>query len=258
MRPAFEDSPDDTPLPILRGGIDAVGEQRSERELIQLAGSVQPHVLHLERLLKQPVAELGGDIRARIRQVCPETVHLAEPAPLRCQLQLEGYIRDFEGTLHRVNGTVLLIEIEPVGTAHTRIETVDIPGAQLRELLSAAVQRFSAASAIGPLADGVVRCFRDMLGYDRVMVYKFDPDGHGKIIAEARDPRLDSLLGHHYPATDIPQRARELYLRNRVRVLGDVNYEAQPLVPLPRPDSGAPLDMSLCHLRSMSPLHLQY
>ncbi len=82
------------------------------------------------------------------------------------------------------------------------------------ELLGAAVQRFSSASAIGTLADGVVSSFRDMLGYDRVMVYKFDPDGHGKIIAEARDPRLESLLGHHYPASDIPQRARELYLRN--------------------------------------------
>jgi chemotaxis family two-component system sensor kinase Cph1 len=94
------------------------------------------------------------------------------------------------------------------------------------------------------------------------MVYKFDPDGHGKIIAEARDPRLESLLGHHYPATDIPQRARELYLRNRVRMLVDVHYEPQPLVPrqLPAlPGQGAkPLDMSMCNLRSMSPLHLQY
>jgi PAS domain S-box-containing protein len=94
------------------------------------------------------------------------------------------------------------------------------------------------------------------------MVYQFDPDGHGKIIAEARDPRLDSLLGHHYPATDIPQRARELYLRNRVRVLVDVNYEPAPLVPrlLPGGDAqgGAELDMSLSFLRSMSPLHLQY
>jgi light-regulated signal transduction histidine kinase (bacteriophytochrome) len=63
------------------------------------------------------------------------------------------------------------------------------------------------------------------------MVYKFDPEGHGKIIAEARDPRLDSLLGHHYPASDIPQRARELYLRNRLRVLVDVHYEPAPLLP---------------------------
>jgi two-component system, chemotaxis family, sensor kinase Cph1 len=99
---------------------------------------------------------------------------------------------------------------------------------------------------------------RDLTGYDRVMVYKFDPDGHGKVIAEARDPRLESLLGHHYPATDIPQRARELYLRNRVRMLVDVNYRPAPLVPRCRPDTERELDMSMCQLRSMSPLHLQY
>lgn len=257
-----------------------------ERELIHLAGSVQPHGLllalrepdlriiqasanvqtllgvHVEGLLKQSVAELGGDIQAVIKQACALATDLAEPAPLRCRVQVGGRPRDFEGTLHRVRGTdggqVLLVEIEPVGADHVQAQTVDIPGAQLRELLGQAVQRFSAASAIGTLADGVVRCFRDMLGYDRVMVYKFDPDGHGKIIAEARDPRLESLLGHHYPASDIPQRARELYLRNRLRVLVDVHYEPSPLVPRQLPGSGEELDMSMCQLRSMSPLHLQY
>ena len=257
-----------------------------ERELIHLAGSVQPHGLmlalrepelriiqasanvqallgvHVEGLLKQSVAELGGDIQASIRHACAQAADLAEPAPLRCTVQLGGQQRHFEGTLHRVRGAdgggVLLVEIEPVCAEHVQVETVDIPGPQLRELLGSAVQRFSAASAIGTLADGVVRCFRDMLGYDRVMVYKFDPDGHGKIIAEARDPRLDSLLGHHYPASDIPQRARELYLRNRLRVLVDVHYEPSPLVPRQLPGSGEELDMSMCQLRSMSPLHLQY
>jgi two-component system, chemotaxis family, sensor kinase Cph1 len=120
------------------------------------------------------------------------------------------------------------------------------------------VQRFTATASIGALADAAVQAVRELTGYDRVMVYRFDPDGHGKIIAEARDPRLEPLLGHHYPASDIPQRARELYLRNRVRMLVDVNYQPQPLLPLLRPDTGGPLDMSLCHLRSMSPLHLQY
>jgi two-component system, chemotaxis family, sensor kinase Cph1 len=253
-----------------------------ERELIHLAGSVQPHGLLLalrepdwrivqasasvetllglpvEALLNQPIAELGGDIQARIRQACAQDGNLAEPAAMRCQLPVGGAPRDFEGTIHRVNGEVLLLEIEPVGAAHVSAETVDIPGPQLRELLGAAVQRFSGASAIGTLADSVVRCFRDMLGYDRVMVYKFDPDGHGKIIAEARDPRLESLLGHHYPATDIPQRARELYLRNRLRVLVDVHYLPSPLIPRRLPGAGEELDMSMCQLRSMSPLHLQY
>ena len=151
---------------------------------------------------------------------------------------------------------MLIAEIEPVGLAG--IETVDIAAPRLQALLSAAVQRYSDATAIGPLADAVVSSFRDMLGYDRVMVYKFDPDGHGKIIAEARDPRLETLLGHHYPASDIPQRARELYLRNRLRVLVDVHYVPSPLQPRLLPGADAELDMSMCYLRSMSPLHLQY
>jgi light-regulated signal transduction histidine kinase (bacteriophytochrome) len=91
------------------------------------------------------------------------------------------------------------------------------------------------------------------------MVYKFDPDGHGEIIAEAKKPGLaESFLGLHYPASDIPQRARELYVRNRVRVLVDVGYTPVPIVPRRFPLTGEELDMSLCYLRSMSPLHLQY
>ncbi len=257
-----------------------------DRELIHLAGSVQPHGLLLalsepglriiqasanvqallgvptDSLLSQGAIELGGDIAGSIQHVCARIADLSDPVPLRCRLQVRGQSREFEGTLHRVRsgpgGSALLVEIEPVDPADASIETVHIGSVQLREMLGAAVQRFSAASTIGTLADGVVRSFRDMFGYDRVMVYKFDPDGHGKIIAEARDPRLESLLGHHYPASDIPQRARELYLRNRLRVLVDVHYAPAPLVPTQLPGSGEELDMSMCHLRSMSPLHLQY
>ncbi len=275
-----------------------------ERELIHLAGSVQPHGLLLavrepglnivqasanvqallgvpaQSLLGQLLAGLGGDLAACVQRARTAAADLTEPLPLRCRLPVDGAERAFEGMLHRIHcgaaegvaSSLLLIEIEPVGGASASgakaIHTVDIPTEPLRELLGDAVQRFSAATGIGTLADSVVRCFRDMFGYDRVMVYKFDPDGHGKIIAEAREPRLDSLLGMQYPATDIPQRARELYLRNRLRVLVDVHYEAVPLVPRRWPPSaanafeadpqGEELDMSMCHLRSMSPLHLQY
>ncbi len=253
-----------------------------ERELIHLAGSIQPHGLLVglrepglrialvsanteallgapaQSLLEQPVTELGGDLDAAVRGACACRPDLGDPAPLRCTLQAKGRRLEFEGTLHREPGGLLLVEIEPVNAGRGGAETVDIASPQLVELLDAAVQRFSAAATIGTLADGVVRCFRDMLGYDRVMVYKFDPDGHGKIIAEARDPRLESLLGHHYPASDIPQRARVLYLRNRLRVLADVHYEPAPLLPRRLPGTSEELDMSMCHLRSMSPLHLQY
>ncbi|MEJ8848848.1 GAF domain-containing protein [Variovorax rhizosphaerae] len=251
-----------------------------ERELIHLAGSVQPHGLLLvlqepaltvlqasanveqllgitaRALLSQPVQRLGGDIERGVRRMAAQG-RLAEPEALRCRVEVRGRACEFEGSLHRIHGDVLLVEIEPVNPAGG-IETVDLPSGQLLALVGESVKRISTASSIGTLADALVKGCRDMLGYDRVMVYKFDPDGHGKIIAESRDPRLESLLGHHYPASDIPQRARELYLRTRLRVLADVHYEASPLVPQRLPHTGEELDMSLCYLRSMSPLHLQY
>ena len=248
-----------------------------ERELIHLAGSVQPHGIFLavdarqfrlvqtsanasalvrrepSDILGQPVESLGGDLAVVLRTLAREQT-LAAPVPLCCTVLVRDQLQVFEGTVHRIPGDVLLVEIEPL-VAEQRI-SLETP--QLMAHVDESVKLISAASTIGVLADAVVRRFRDLVGYDRVMVYRFDPDGHGKIIAEARDPRLDSLLGHHYPSTDIPQRARELYVRTRLRVLVDVHYEAAPLVPRRLPGAEGELDMSLCHLRSMSPLHLQY
>ena len=255
-----------------------------ERELIHLAGSIQPHGLllvvrepgyrvvqasgnagallgrPLDSLLLASLSELGGDLDSQLRELAGGG--LQEPQPLQCTLPGPAGPALFEGAVHRVAVDALVVELEPLAPAATGPESLAPRPEALLEHLGQAVQRFSESTSIGTLADGVVRCVRDFAGYDRVMVYKFDPDGHGKIIAEARDPRLEPLLGHHYPATDIPQRARELYVRNRVRMLVDVNYEPAPLVPrlLPGGDAhgGGDLDMSLSYLRSMSPLHLQY
>jgi light-regulated signal transduction histidine kinase (bacteriophytochrome) len=248
-----------------------------ERELIHLAGSVQPHGLLLvvddqrvirqvsanvatllgraaEELLGQPLAALGGDADAvvaeRARDLEPERT-----LPLVCTVERDGAPIAMDGGMSRVAGAGLMVELEPMRGA---VEAVDLDADLLMAQIGAAIQRLSTAATLGVLADATVKSVREMTGYDRVMVYRFDPDGHGKVIAEARHPRLESLLGHHYPATDIPQRARELYLRNRVRVLVDVNYTPSPLVPRRLPGSDAELDMSLSYLRSMSPLHLQY
>lgn len=252
-----------------------------DRELIQFAGSIQPHGLLLvlqgpqlrivqasrtasrwldrpfDWLLLNTLYELEGDCCSQLQALCASS-HLDEPHPLRCHIGATP----FEGAVHRVAPDMLVLELEPVHPQWPEGQGVQIDGPMLLRPLGELVQRISEASSIGGLANGVVQDLRNIVGYDRVMIYRFDPDGHGKIIAEACDPRLESLLGHRYPATDIPQRARELYLRNRVRVLVDVHYEPSPLVPQRLGDMGGgpqvELDMSLCYLRSMSPLHLQY
>ena len=252
-----------------------------ERELIHLAGSVQPHgvllvldeddlsvlqasentdaLLHClpQALLGRPLGELGGDLASQVRSLAADT--LAEPISLQCEVAPGGQRRLLEGALHRHPEGGLVLELEAVDPPGPGVPpALGLDAETLSAQLAAAVQRFTAAASLGTLADGIVQVMRELTGYDRVMVYRFDADGHGKIVAEARDPRLESLLGHHYPATDIPQRARELYLRNRVRVLVDVHYEPQALRPAVLPLTGRPLDMSMCALRSMSPLHLQY
>jgi light-regulated signal transduction histidine kinase (bacteriophytochrome) len=256
-----------------------------EREMIHLAGSVQPHGVLLalddadrvvrlasanlpalfgggsvEAWLGQPLARLDAGLDAVVAGARPDDDG-AEPLPLACTLRAgTPQARPVEALLHRAPGAprTLLLELEPLDASLAPVVPLGLPPAQLQAQVRAAVERFADCATIGALGDAVVKAVRELVGYDRVMVYKFDPDGHGQVIAEARDPRLDSLLGHHYPASDIPQRARELYLRTRLRVLVDVHYAPAPLVPPRLPGAADELDMSLCHLRSMSPLHLQY
>ena len=98
---------------------------------------------------------------------------------------------------------------------------------------------------------------RALSGFDRVMVYRFAGDGSGEVVAESCKPGIGSFLGLHYPATDIPAQARELYKRNLLRVITDV--EAVPVPIVPRLDSeGRPLDLSLSMLRAVSPIHIEY
>ncbi len=247
-----------------------------EREQIHLPGSIQPHGvllvlsgadlriiqvtenaelmlgLHHEALLGQPVEVLGGDIPATIRRLAtPDSASI--PHPFHGTSAADGLARGFEGLIHRYPDGGFVVELEPANLTQVAALARTVP-----KQLADSIARIGAAPTMADLADEAVYAFRALIGYDRVMVYRFDADGHGEVVAEAREEELEPYLGLHYPATDIPQRARELYLRNRVRLLVDVNYEPVPLVPRTATITGDDVDMSMCYLRSMSPLHLQY
>jgi two-component system, chemotaxis family, sensor kinase Cph1 len=247
-----------------------------ERELIHLSGSVQPHGVLLvlaepklvvvqvsanttallgctpESLLGAPIDRLGVEFAGTVKRIVSDA-HLASPQPLRAALDVEG--REYSATalIHRPPAGGLIVELEQITPGRARRNTP-----MLAERLTRLVTSVSSAHSIPALADLVVREMRALLGYDRVMMYRFDGDGHGKIIAEAKDDALEAFLNRHYPASDIPQRARELYLRNKVRLLVDVAYTPVPLEPRLSPATGADLDLSMAVLRSISPMHVQY
>jgi two-component system, chemotaxis family, sensor kinase Cph1 len=237
-----------------------------EREEIHLAGSIQPrgallvvsepdhHViqasanaaefLHLKQVLGMSLADLDGDLLFRILPHLDPTSQ-GMPIAVRCRIGSPG--ADYDGLLHRPPEGGLVIELERAG-----------PSVDLSRQIASALETIRTASSLRGLCDEAATLLQDRTGYDRVMVYRFDDEGHGEVFSERRNPELEAFLGNRYPATDIPQMARRLYERTRVRVLVDVNYEPVPLQPRLSPVTGRDLDMSLCFLRSMSPIHLQY
>lgn len=107
-------------------------------------------------------------------------------------------------------------------------------------------------------AQAVVDQVRVLTGFDRVMMYRFDSSWDGEVIAESRVETVGSYLGNHFPASDIPPQARELYVRNLVRLVADVNDPRVALLPCTAQAPDAPLDLSLSWLRSLSPVHVEY
>jgi len=101
-----------------------------------------------------------------------------------------------------------------------------------------------------------VREVRALTGFDRVMLYQFDDEWNGDVVAESRNEGVDSYLGLHFPHTDIPAQARALYLVNWLRYIPDATYQPVPL--LAREPNQGPVDLSHSVLRSVSPIHLEY
>ena len=154
--------------------------------------------------------------------------------------------RTFDIAIHRYKSTTI-IEFEPSS------DEVEQPLVLARSLIG----RLGDIEDMDRLIQQGGKLIRGLLGYDRVMVYRFEADGAGKVISEIRRPDLESFLGQYFPAGDIPKQARTLYLRNTIRIISDASDERTPI--LPELDiSGEPLDLSFAHLRSVSPIHCEY
>ncbi len=107
------------------------------------------------------------------------------------------------------------------------------------------------------LFDTAAKTVRQMLGYDRVMVYRFHPDGSGEVVAEDKQKEVEPFLGLRFPSFDIPQQARELFVRNRFRVIANTDEDQVPIEPAQGTD-GEPVDLSMSILRAHSQMHVKY
>ncbi|QLE54433.1 response regulator [Nostoc sp. TCL26-01] len=157
----------------------------------------------------------------------------------------------FLGHFHR-SQNVLILEIEAQSSQKTNNSL------EYYQTLETAFTNISNSANLSEMSQAIAKNIRAITQFDRVMIYKFELDYSGVIIAEDKQDYLDSYLGLHYPASDIPAQARKLYQQKLLRVIPDVNYQPVKLLPTNNPLTNTPLDLSNSILRSVSPLHIEY
>ena len=141
-----------------------------------------------------------------------------------------------------------MLEFEPAFSSDRDVDVQRMIGHTLTQMLS--------DKKLNHLLNNTATQIKKIINYDRVMIYRFGEDGHGEVVAEARNNELESWLGLHYPASDIPKQARELYKHNLTRLIADVNIT--PANIMTAADNKEPLDCTNAQLRAVSPMHILY
>ncbi|OBH56995.1 histidine kinase [Mycobacterium sp. E2479] len=247
------------------------------REPIHIPGSIQPRgVLAVVRepafevrqvsanvtdLLGRPVeavlgrhlsALIGSEQAARVEQAAATFGSLRQNNPFEFTIEVAGESRAFDAILHREPGGVVLVELEIA----YGVRPFSFPNTY--QAVRGAVEELNRAATLTELYATAARAVRDLTGFDRVMVYRYDEEYNGEVVAESKRDDLNSFLGLHYPSTDIPAQARALYEKNWIRLISDVDYTPAPLIPSIDPVSTTPLDLTYATLRSVSPIHIEY
>jgi diguanylate cyclase (GGDEF)-like protein len=152
---------------------------------------------------------------------------------------------------HRHDG-VLITELELVEGTHS------IKPLELNTQIRLPVTRMEQAANLLEVSRIAAEEIRRLSGFDRVMVYRFDQDWNGEVIAEDAGSSPVLYLGSRFPESDIPSQARQLFLMNPSRSIADVDATPVPIVPQIGPVTGRPLDLTGSSLRSVSPIHITY
>lgn len=245
-----------------------------ETEPIHIPGTIQSHgfllalnpvTLAIERVSDniaaftglQPTEILGRDVA-----VLQDAIQTKNGSSLTDLLHLGRMTGNFEQLNPQkiaVNGNdmfliihqyknSLICECEPGQTADENIT--------LQKIMSTALAVIQSSGTLPRLLTRVADLVKEITGYDRVMIYKFHKDDHGEVVAESKNEDLESWLNLHYPASDIPAQARELYKLNLVRIIASVNSKPAGLVSLD--NIKTPLDLTHSVLRAVSPVHIEY
>ncbi|MBO3459028.1 ATP-binding protein [Aetokthonos hydrillicola Thurmond2011] len=246
-----------------------------DREPIHIPGLIQPHGIllvieepelkiiqvsnntfelinrHPEELLNKPLKNLLSSKQVlSIKQCLLEEFETVNPLKISIKNNKKEDIL-FDAIIHRYDG-LLICELEPKNLQeNTDFET-------FYHLVKNTINKLQKSSTLQEMCQVVVKEVRKLTDFERVMIYQFNDEGVGSVIAEDKAEDLTPYLGLHYPASDIPKQAKKLYTLNWLRLIPSASYQPVELIPVNNPLTKRPVDLSLSVLRSVSPIHLEY
>jgi chemotaxis family two-component system sensor kinase Cph1 len=180
-----------------------------------------------------------------------DSLDFINPTKIWIKIKGDDYVV-FDGVFHRNSSGYLILELEPATSQE------NIPFLSFYNLAKVSINQLESSSRLLDFCQIIVQEVQKITEFDRVMLYKFDPEGHGEVIAEEKRQDMEPYLGLHYPASDIPKPAREMFSSNWIRLIPDAAAEPVKLFPEINPISHQPTDLTCSILRSASPCHRQY
>ena len=240
-----------------------------ESEPIHIPGSVQPHGFLLAVDHSMTIKFCSANAQVFTGQPAEKLLNhkLDNFFPETETTGFRNYINDLTGasvypfvftsnevsynTSVHVSGDFYVLEFEPFPDGSLSLPNLY---AQTRKFISL----IEGSGYLRDLCQAVAEETRSITGYDRVMIYRFDAEYNGEVLAESKRDDLQSFIDHRYPHTDIPAQARALYMSNLLRMIADVEYAPVPLLTLDTNASNTSLDLSHSVLRSVSPIHIEY
>lgn len=245
-----------------------------ENKLLNIPGSIQPHGMLIalkepelkvikisantkeylgiaaKRFLEKPLNQsLKIDRIKAIEDFLPEKIGRIDS--FKIEIENSKKQKYFDLIIHK-NKTEIILELEP------RSSLQETSFSSFHNLVKGTIAQIQKIANLRGFLESIAKEVQKTTGFDRVMIYKFDRSGAGEVVAEAKRSPLQSYLGLHYPATDIPKPARELYKRNSIRFIPNMSAAAVELIPKEDSTTKEPLDLSLSVLRSVDSCCVEY
>lgn len=205
-----------------------------------------------EKLLNQNLSHLFNHQQInKLTKSLENNPELQKINPIQFSFEKKDRSFLFDGIIHR-SENVLILELEPA------ISPSSISFLNFYHSVREIAAKMQGTSDLKSLSQIIVQEIRKITGFDRVMVYRFDSQDSGSVIAEEKIESLEPLLGLNYPSLDIPPQARRIFTVNSLRLIADVNAQPVDILPKNNPITNESLDLTYSVLRSVSSCHIEY